>query len=827
MNTLLDGGQKATIRDARRAALTSHPTQIGIDFVTVEPARREVTLHFIDSPDVASKAGALATITRDHVSITGGQGTRPANLRVVSVTPHVARNTVVVTYERDAQGVGATDFPDYVLELVGVPAVDPFFASVGFSLRLNEPAPFDPAPSPSRRAVLPGDPDIDYLARDYASMRRLMLDRMSRQMPRWVERHSADIGVVVVEALAHFADQLSYYQDAVATEAYLGTARRRTSVRRHARLLDYQMHEGCNARVWVQILFDGARVEVPKGTGLLTRGAPEARLAPDAASLADLVADGARWFETVHPAVLLTAHRTLRIYTWGARDYTLPAGAVSATLRDERIDPTDASGARMLDDLRAGQVLIVEEVIGPATGLVADADVRHRHAVRLTSVMRAVDPLGGAVTGDAASPEVPIVHIAWDPADALPFPVVVAATRGDRTTLQNLSVFSGNIVLADHGRTIAGERLPAPSARARYRPALQRVPVTFSAPLGSGLAPSQPAVSLTRQDPRAAVADVTVTESPLGSRSAPVQWLPVRDLLDSDRFAPACVIETEDDGRAVLRFGDGTHGRRPAAESSFTARYRVGNGSDGNVGAEAIAHIVSGDERLTGVRNPLPAVGGTEPEPIEQVRLLAPAAFTVQERCITEADYQVVAERHPEVRQAAASLQWTGSGYTASVAVVRRAGQPVDGAFTRRISAFIAPFRLAGVDVEISAPRYVALDVRLVVSIAPDHFRSTVRQRLSEVFSHTTLPDGRLGFFHPDHFGFGQPMYLSQIVATAMSISGVTQVDIERFQRWGRPARHELASGRIDVGPLEIVRVDNDPRTPDNGLITFRVEGGH
>jgi hypothetical protein len=46
--------------------------------------------------------------------------------------------------------------------------------------------------------------------------------------------------VALVETLAYVGDHLSYTQDAVATEAYLGTARRRTSLRRHARLLDYR-----------------------------------------------------------------------------------------------------------------------------------------------------------------------------------------------------------------------------------------------------------------------------------------------------------------------------------------------------------------------------------------------------------------------------------------------------------------------------------------------------------------------------------------------------------------------------------------------------------
>ena len=59
------------------------------------------------------------------------------------------------------------------------------------------------------------------------------------------------LGIALVELFAYAGDHLSYYQDAVGTEAYLDTARRRTSVRRHVRLVDYPMHDGCNARAWV------------------------------------------------------------------------------------------------------------------------------------------------------------------------------------------------------------------------------------------------------------------------------------------------------------------------------------------------------------------------------------------------------------------------------------------------------------------------------------------------------------------------------------------------------------------------------------------------
>ena len=65
----------------------------------------------------------------------------------------------------------------------------------------------------------------------------------------------------------------AYRQDAIATEAYLHTARRRVSVRRHAKLVDYTISDGCNARVWVAIVV-GAAADgrtLPTGTLLATR----------------------------------------------------------------------------------------------------------------------------------------------------------------------------------------------------------------------------------------------------------------------------------------------------------------------------------------------------------------------------------------------------------------------------------------------------------------------------------------------------------------------------------------------------------------------------
>jgi hypothetical protein len=821
VSALAQRSPESVVRQARRDALGHHPTQIGIDFVAADAGQRRLTVFFVPAAPGVVKTTTLATIAIRNVRL-GDPAGRPANLRVTAVRAAADGNSLQVDYAPIDEG--SRTLPLYLLELMDLPVVDPFFARAAFSLNPDQPADFDPAPAAPPPAALPPDAEIDYLARDYASFRRLMLDRLSLRMPRWTERNPADLGVAVVEVLAYAADQLSYYQDAVATEAYLGTARRRTSVRRHAALLDYAMHEGNNARVWVQVQLaaDADRAELPRGTPLLTRSGPEARVAPGSSQLARLVADGAQWFETLHSAVLFATHDLLPIHTWGAQDYGLPTGAVATTLRDALLDPANPSRGRRLDRLQPGMVLILEEMRGPISGEPADADPGHRHAVRLTRVTRGTDPLGG---GEGAAVEVPVVAIEWAAADALPVAATVSASR-ENGVIAEICAFRGNIVLADFGRSLGGEGLPEVSENAPYRPELQRWPVTWAVPYDEVAAATRPAAAALQRDPRATVPQVLLMERGTGAAGAGPEWQPVARLLQSDRFAREFVVETESDGRAALRFGDGTRGRRPGAGTVFEARYRIGNGAAGNVGSGAIAHVVSADPAILGVCNPLPAAGGTDPEPLEQVRQQAPWAFKTQERCVTAEDYRTIARRHPEVREAAVALRWTGSWTTAFAAVVRRGAAPVEEAFRREVAAFLAPYQPAGMDLEVRSPRYVPLDVLLQVRVAAEHFRSTVLQRLREVFSAAELPGGGQGFFHPDRFSFGQAVYSSPIVAAAMGIPGVVQADVKRFQRWGQAAAGELEAGRVRVGPLEIARVDSDAAAPDNGQIVFAMEGG-
>jgi predicted phage baseplate assembly protein len=288
------------------------------------------------------------------------------------------------------------------------------------------------------------------------------------------------------------------------------------------------------------------------------------------------------------------------------------------------------------------------------------------------------------------------------------------------------------------------------------------------------------------------------------------------------------VVEMESDGEATLRFGDGVHGLRPADGTAFEARYRVGNGTAGNVGADTLTWLAQAFAGIEGVRNPLAAVGGADPESMEEVRQFAPQAFRWQERAVTTGDWVDVSQRQPTVQRAAAQFRWTGSWHTVFVAVDREGGLPVDedAGFRTRFRAALDRYRLAGYDLEVRAPIFVPLDLRLDVCVRAGYFRSDVKRDLIERFDAKVHRDGSRGFFHPDHFTFGQPVFLSRVYEAAMQLSGVASVRVVRFKRYGKPAATELADGFVPMSSREVARLDNDPSLPENGRLEIAVEGG-
>jgi predicted phage baseplate assembly protein len=286
----------------------------------------------------------------------------------------------------------------------------------------------------------------------------------------------------------------------------------------------------------------------------------------------------------------------------------------------------------------------------------------------------------------------------------------------------------------------------------------------------------------------------------------------------------------DDRRRAQLRFGDGELGSQPQSAHRFEALYRIGNGPQGNIGADKLLLVVS-DTTVSGLtlnpRNPLPASGGTAPEAVADVKLFAPHAFRqMLERAITPEDYAELAAQHPDVQRAAAELRWNGSWYEMRIAIDPLGEKVADNELLNEVERHLYRFRRIGHDLVILPAQYVAIDLVLEICVKSGYLRGHVKAALLERFSNDALSDGTLGFFHPDALSFGQGISLSRLVAAALAIPGVESVSVTRLQRLFEGPNGEIGQGVLPIGPLEIARLDSDPNFPEHGRIQFELRGG-
>ncbi len=700
------------------------------------------------------------------------------------------------------------------------------------------------------------EPHIDYLAKDFNTFRQLMLDHLSVLAPNWTEKSPADLGHVLVETLAYAADYLSYYQDAVASEAYLSSARLRRSVRRHARLLDYFLHEGCNARVWVQIIVTADGVRLAQGSHLLT-DIPGLKPVIDPIMYSEQLLQSPLVFATLHDIDLFKAHNAIPLHTANVREAAmLPAGATHAWLKAEFMDDSSPQELLRVTKLEPGDVLILDEILDPKTGE-ERKDPKRRHAVRLTDVSYHLRPQNES----SADRKTPLVKIEWSEADALPFALHIAPYGKNKNPV---TVARGNIVLADQGRRIQGDRLPPVLAHVRYRPALRLPGLTHRVAYRHQSALGTSASESLEQDPRQAMPDIRLLQqesilelSPeritllpsayeaVGQAEIPQagilrEWNLRRDLLNSDRFARDYLVEMEENELAFLRFGFGDMGQLPEPGDEFIVDYRIGNGAPGNVGPDTIHHLVLESDRaemsegsegntLTNNRtisikriwNPLSAKSGTDPEQIEEVRLHAPYAFRRQkEQCITEEDYAEMATRYPGVLQAAARIRYVGVWHTAFIYVRRANFERLSHEFRTRILDFMQRYRQAGYEIDFKDPYFVALKVALKIHLKAEQRAFIVQSAINKVLSNQSNGDGSIGFFHPANFALGQPVYRSHLVAALMAIAGVERVEVLHFGR----ADGEANVAVIPIDPLEVAELQKDPENPNRSTLELEVK---
>ena len=679
----------------------------------------------------------------------------------------------------------------------------------------------DPPAPP--RALTP--PDYDTLARDYPALRATLLERLQALRPG-ADLSDPDLTVTMAELFAHLGDLLHYRLDRIATEGWLPTARRRASVQRHARAVDFPVSPAISAASTVQVVVAAATAGDARAQVLPGDTATDALAGTEitpAATCFTLEADG--------PRAVLASHAEVALYDWTEDDARLTAGATSAVL----VRPPGAAGVAAWvgpGDLLGFEVVAVDDVGRQRTWARAGADTAAdawprtplaSHPAQVVTVTKTAD------FTDPLTPGVDLIRVFWsaDEALAAPVPCSVDQSSGARVGVARLG-----LVRAHHGLLVDGPATLAPLDRLTGLPSDPAVTEVADYALAEAGPEAAPGLAHAPGG-RPWRLDVTVT-LPNGTR---VRAERVPSMLRAGPAGFSVVVDPDDELPALLRFRTGALGLGPPAGSHVSARYEVGAGPTGNVAANVTGRLVrttSGpdvpcvwmdvlDQHAIAVtaRNLLPGSGGTLATPLDDVRREAPQAYSaVPRRAVLIGDLPAFAVQMPDVRRASARRSWSGSWPLGVVAY-----EAVDAAATdvaAQVQATLDAVRMAGTEVVSRVATPVGLLIGLTVCLFPGSDPWAGRAAILAALRPGT-PEAP-GLFAPGVHAMGADVYLSAVVAAVAALPQVDAVAVTEARRLSDPPGGLAAV--LPMGPAEVAVCDDDPDAPDRGRIVLTVEGG-
>jgi predicted phage baseplate assembly protein len=310
-------------------------------------------------------------------------------------------------------------------------------------------------------------------------------------------------------------------------------------------------------------------------------------------------------------------------------------------------------------------------------------------------------------------------------------------------------VIYGNVVKATHGETRKEKLGSGDATTAFQRFSLSQSPLTFVAsPTPAGAA---------------STLKVYVNE---------VQWHEVDSLVDAGPSDREFVTKTDDAAKTSVTFGNGVRGARlPTGTENVRAEYRSGIGAAANVKASQITQLISKPLGVKGVTNPLRASGGADRESMNTARKNAPLTVTALDRLISVPDYADFARTFAGIGKSASAMVTDGKRLWVHVTIAGADDIPIDESsdLFRNLLEALRDFGDPNQAVALQVRELFLLAVAMNVRILPDYEWDPVVG---------SLRSGMLDRFSFERQELGQPIYLSDVVATAQSVAGVEYVEV-------------------------------------------------
>ena len=315
---------------------------------------------------------------------------------------------------------------------------------------------------------------------------------------------------------------------------------------------------------------------------------------------------------------------------------------------------------------------------------------------------------------------------------------------------------NANVAAATHGENVE-ELLGAGDASAKFQSfPLRQPPLTY--------------VSAANAEGAASTLEVRIND---------LLWHEAPTLYARGAQEHIYVTRRDDDGKTTVQFGDGATGARlPSGQTNVRAHYRKGIGLEGLVKAGQLSMLLTRPLGVKGVNNPVASDGAQDPEVLDDARANAPLRVLTLERVVSLTDYEDFARAFGGIAKALAAWTWNKHSRGVLVTVAGPNGAVVDAA-SATYNNLLAAMRAAGdpfVELRVMTYRPAYFRFAGSVKVDGDYETDKVLAAVETALRHDFAFAARR---------FGQPVMLSEVIATIQAVPGVIAVDVDKFYRSG------------------------------------------
>ncbi len=314
------------------------------------------------------------------------------------------------------------------------------------------------------------------------------------------------------------------------------------------------------------------------------------------------------------------------------------------------------------------------------------------------------------------------------------------------------AVLYGNVAEATHGESLKPEVLGSGDAAAVYQSfAMKTSPVTF-------------------------VRDILQKQGVANSlelRVDNVLWQEVGTLLGRSQKDSVYTTSLDNDGVMSIQFGDGDQGAiLPTGRNNVVATYRQGLGTDGNVKARAITNLLDRPLGLKKVFNPAPALGGADPETLDEARQNAPSTVRTFGRIVSMKDFEDAAREYIGIAKATASCHFDGEQRAVLLTVAcdedADLGEDLKGDLRDTLDARRDPNR----KLIIEHRTRVECEISAVVETHPDYLEEQVCAAADAAVRQ---------FLAFENVALGQSLHLSDFYRVLQQVEGVVAARVVKL----------------------------------------------